>query len=158
MQTSMFSSEELRASPSALRDSERAWMILVATSCSPIWQLLADSGPAGWYGRTSPASCRSTAAGLLEPCSEGWGNSGMGSLTEFLTLNTSEYPSDGAASSLSDILETGDVPLRFFLSALACKGILRRAENRGRELPEHLSEVLKQIATMAKEAAVIETL
>jgi hypothetical protein len=46
----------------------------------------------------------------------------MGSPTEFLTLNTSEWPSDAAVCSLSDILETGDVPQRYFLSAKACQG------------------------------------
>jgi len=35
--------------------------------------------------------------------------------------------------SLSDILETGDLPQRFFLSAKACAGILRRAEKRGKK-------------------------
>ena len=79
-----------------------------------------------------------TADGRLEPSSGIWGNSGMGSPTEFLTLSTSEYPSDGAACSLSDILETGDVPQRYFLSARACRGILRRAEKRGKTLPAAL--------------------
>jgi hypothetical protein len=62
-------------------------------------------------------------------------NSGMASPTEFLTLSTSEFPSAAAVSSLSDILETGELPQRYFLSATACKGILRRAERRGKELP-----------------------
>jgi site-specific DNA-cytosine methylase len=33
---------------------------------------------------------------------------------ECLTLSTSEWPSDAVACSLSDILETGDVPQRYF--------------------------------------------
>jgi hypothetical protein len=45
------------------------------------------------------------------------------------------FPNDDAVSSLSDILETGDVPQRYFLSPKACSGILRRAEKRGKELP-----------------------
>jgi hypothetical protein len=98
-------------------------------------RLLREHGPDGWYGRTSPASCRVTTDGTLEPFSEGWGNSGMGSLTEFLTLSSLEFPSGAVASSLSDILETGDLPQRYFLSATACKGILRRAEKRGKTLP-----------------------
>jgi hypothetical protein len=44
---------------------------------------------------------------------------------------------------LSDILETGDVPQRYFLSATACKGILRRAAKRGKELPEPLMRALE---------------
>jgi hypothetical protein len=42
-------------------------------------------------------------------------------------------------------LETGDVPQRFFLSATACQGILRRAEKRGKVLPEALERSLKAV-------------
>ena len=70
----------------------------------------------------------------------------MGSPTEFLTLNTSEWPSDAAVCSLLDTLETGDVPQRFFLSAKACQGILRRAEKRGKELPPLLRQALESQA------------
>jgi hypothetical protein len=70
----------------------------------------------------------------------------MGSPTEFWTLSTSEWPSDAAVCSLSDTLETGIVPQRFFLSATACRGILRRADKRGKELPEALRLALQQVA------------
>jgi hypothetical protein len=77
----------------------------------------------------------------------------MGSPTEFLTLNMSEFPdlnglslSDDGVCSLLDILETGDVPLRFYLSPQACSGILRRAENRGKDLPRQLALALKEVA------------
>jgi hypothetical protein len=82
-----------------------------------------------------PGVLSSAEDGTLEPYSGAWSNSGMGSPTECLTLSSSEWPSDAAVCSLSDTLETGDVPQRFFLSATACKGILRRAEKRGKELP-----------------------
>jgi len=71
----------------------------------------------------------------------------MGSPTGFLTLNLPEFHSGAAASSLSDILETGDLPPRYFLSRKACRGILRRAEKRGKELPRSLKSALEQIAT-----------
>jgi len=58
-----------------------------------------------------------------------------------------EYPSDGAASSLSDILETGELPQRYYLSGTACRGILRRAEKRGKELPEALKSALLAVAS-----------
>lgn len=71
-------------------------------------------------------------------------NSGMGGPTGFLTLNTSEYPSDAVVSSLSDILEApGSVPQQYYLSATACSGILRRAEKRGRKLPDRLRSALE---------------
>jgi len=46
---------------------------------------------------------------------------------------------------LSDTLETGDLPQRFFLSATACQGILRRAEKRGKKLPERLQQALEAV-------------
>ena len=146
MQLSMFSSEELPASPSALQDLEKDWTIRVATSCLRTLQLLQNIGPAGWFGRTSPASFPVTEDEILPPYFEGWQNSGMGSPTEFLTLSTLEFHSGAVACSLSDILEAGNVPQRFFLSATACRGILRRAEKRGKELPQALSLALKTAA------------
>jgi hypothetical protein len=53
-----------------------------------------------------------------------------------------EFPKDAAVCSLSDVLETGAVPQRYFLSATACKGILRRAEKRGKALPPSLAAAL----------------
>ena len=47
---------------------------------------------------------------------------------------------------MSDILETGDVPRRYYLSAKACRGILRRAEKRGKDLPAALHEALRSVA------------
>nr|WP_245004887.1 DNA cytosine methyltransferase [Paraburkholderia sacchari] len=83
----------------------------------------------------------------------GWRNSGMGSHTAFLTLSTSEWnhtlaPSlnDDGVCSLSDILEIGDHLQRYFLSAKACVGILRRAAKRGKELPEPLQRALAAVA------------
>jgi hypothetical protein len=70
----------------------------------------------------------------------------MGSPTGFLTLNTSVWPNDAAVCSLSQILETGAVPQRYFLSPKACAGILRRAERRGKKLPEPLRLALEQVA------------
>jgi len=65
------------------------------------------------------------------------------SLTEFLTLNTGESPSVAVASTLSQILEV-DTPEKYHLSAKACEGILRRAERRGKQLPEMLRIALEQ--------------
>ena len=146
MQMSIFSSEEHHVSLLASQGCEKDWMTRVATSCSPILPLLADIGPSGWFGRTSPASCHQAADGTLAPSSEGWQNSGMGSPTEFLTLNTTEWPKDADVCLLSDVLETGDVPQRYFLSATACRGILRRAEKRGKNLPPMLGRALRHQA------------
>ncbi len=144
---STFWPEEHLASLSPSPENERDWMMRVATSPSSLLALLIDSGPYGWCGRTSPVSCRLTEYGRLEPSSECWSKSGMGSPTEFWMLNISEFPSDGVASSLSDILEDGEVPQQFYLSARACQGILRRAEKRGKELPWALQSALLAVAS-----------
>ena len=145
MQLSIFSSEEPPANPSQSLDSEKDWLIRVATSCSPILPLLTAIAPVGWSGRTSPASCLPTKEGILRPCSEGWGNAGMGSPTEFLTLSISEWPKDSDVSLLSDVLETGNVPQRFYLSKIACAGIIRRAEKRGKTLLGPLKKALENV-------------
>ena len=141
-----FFAEEPLANHSALQDLEKDWQTLVATSCLPLVPLLQSIAPSGWFGRTSPASCPATEDGILEPSSGCWANSGMGSPTEFWTLSTLEFHSAAAACSLSDVLETGDVPQRFFLSATACRGILRRAEKRGKSLPQSLHAALEAVA------------
>jgi hypothetical protein len=133
---------EPHANHSQSQDLERDWMIRVATSCLPTLPLLHDIGPDGWFGRTSPAYCHQTKDGILEPSLGRWANAGMGSHIEFLTLSISEWPSAAAVCSLSDTLETGNVPQRFFLSATACRGILRRADKRGKKLPPQLQQAL----------------
>lgn len=79
-----------------------------------------------------------------------WLNSGMAWDTGFSTLATSECRSaDGECSSsesrLTDVLEPS-APQRFYLSARAAKGILRRAEKRGRSLPAELDTALRALA------------
>lgn len=128
---------------------------LADSSPSPILQSLNDISRDGWSGKTYPVFCLPTAEGHLAPCSGAWQNSGMGMPIGCWTLNTPEHmsfpeqsPSDGAVCSLWDILETGDVPRRFFLTAKACAGILRRAEKRGKELPEALRVALQSVVEM----------
>jgi hypothetical protein len=75
----------------------------------------------------------------------------MGSPTECWTLSGSEWPSDVAVCSLSDTLETGDLPQRYYLSAKASAGILRRAEKRGKKLPPALQEALESSASASTE-------
>lgn len=168
-----FLSEAPRANPSPSRASARDWMIRVATSCSPLVPLLNDIAPRGWSGKTSPASFRTMEDEDLQAfwdCSPGDGlkslttDGGMRELSqatkartashgECLTLNISEWTDLGGLSlrddgvcSLSDILETGYVPQRYYLSAKACAGILRRAEKRGKTLPPQLARALQAVA------------
>ena len=66
------------------------------------------------------------------------------SATAFSMLNTGESPNDAVESTLSQILEE-NVPEKYYLSAKACEGILRRAERRGKQLPPMLKEALEQM-------------
>ena len=75
-----------------------------------------------------------------------WGKSGMGGPTGCLTLNTLEWPSEGAECLLSDVLETGSLPQKYYLSPKACQGILRRAKKRGKMLPLMLQTALEHCA------------
>jgi hypothetical protein len=69
-----------------------------------------------------------------------WETDGL-SLGEYTTRSFGECPSVAVESRLSQILE--DTPhQKYFLSAKACAGILRRAEKRGKELPKILKEAL----------------
>jgi predicted transcriptional regulator len=60
-----------------------------------------------------------------------------------------ESPKEENASRLSQILEVSAHP-RFYLSAKACEGILRRAERREKTLPPMLKEALEQMIEREK--------
>ncbi len=76
----------------------------------------------------------------------------MGGPTACWTLNGPEWVSDAVAGSLWDALETEPVPLKYYLSPKACRGILRRAEKRGRSLPPSLRAALEQTVQRASAA------
>lgn len=88
---------------------------------------------------------RPGAGNMLGPCWE-YDPAWLGSLG---TLNTSECPSDVVESSLSQIL-LDTVPSKYYLSQTACLGILRRAEQRGKALPETLETALKLQAGVSR--------
>ena len=64
----------------------------------------------------------------------------------FWTRNFGEWRSGAVVCSLSETLETGQVDRRYFLSPKACAGILRRAERRGKALPEALRLALLAVS------------
>lgn len=61
-------------------------------------------------------------------------------------LNFSECPNAAKESSLSQVLVTGSIPQKYFLSARACAGILARAQKRGKILPHSLRAALERSA------------
>ena len=96
--------------------------------------------------KMSPVCCHQTEDETWEPLSGRWLSSGMGSLTEFWTLKTSESPNVAVECSLSDVLETQGPHLqKYLLSAKACSGILRRASRRDKKLPERLEQALRTV-------------
>ena len=141
-----FWSEEPLASRSALPDCEKDWTTLVATYALPISELLTNLSLDGSSGKMSLESCQATEEGILVPSSGRWKNAGTGGATESWTLSGSEWPSAVDVCSLSETLEAGSVPQRYYLSARACAGILRRAEKRGKELPKPLLMALESVA------------
>ena len=76
-----------------------------------------------------------------------WGT-GIPSDGESSMPNFGAYPKDVEESTLSQILQAG-VPERYYLSAKACKGILRKCAAHGKELPEILKAALERQAQSA---------
>ena len=62
-------------------------------------------------------------------------------LGEYTMRSFGECPSEERESRLSQILEVNPHP-KYSLSAKACQGILRRAQRRGKKLPELLEKTL----------------
>ena len=63
-----------------------------------------------------------------------------------LTRSFGEFPKEEDESILSQILMVG-VPEKYYLSQRACLGILKRADARGKELPELLKKALLRQAS-----------
>lgn len=83
---------------------------------------------------------------------KGWPNAGLiydelggGQLLgEYTMQGTGEYPNEEEESHLSQIL-LDSAPQKYYLSAKACAGILRRAKKRNRQLPEEVVVALNQV-------------
>ena len=119
------------------------------------------------FGRTSPAPFLATKEWTFEPClkksdrprfqclkmangrQQEWQNYlSVKSHGASSTLNIGECPNVAVESFLSQILQPmEDVPEKYYLSARACLGILRRAKERGKELPEELKAALERQST-----------
>jgi hypothetical protein len=53
------------------------------------------------------------------------------------------------SSSLADVLQA-EAPEKYYLSSKACDGILRRANKRGKTLPEPLQKALEDQSSAAE--------
>ena len=123
--------------------SEKEWLTHVVTYPSSISDLFSDLDQSGLCTKTSQVFCPRSLDQTFHPSSQRWLNAAMGSPTECWTLPTSAWPSVGKeCSSLAAVLETGDIPQRYYLTAQAASGILRRARKRGKSLPPLLEQAL----------------
>lgn len=129
--------------------------------------IFGETHPDTWSGRTSPAHSQAMAAKTSAPSSKKRRTSSNQNAL-FLDLRTEngrtpdaswatdgplhgaytmrsfgESPSVAVESRLSQILEA-EVHPKYYLSAKACEGILRRAERRGKELPPMLKDALER--------------
>ena len=127
--------------------------------------IFGENRPDTWSGKTSPEPFQATEAKTSAPSSKKRRTSPVRNAL-FLDLRTAngrtpdaswetdgplhgaymmrsfgECPSVAVESRLSQILEDNPHP-KYYLSARACEGILRRAERRGKELPTMLKEAL----------------
>ena len=142
--------EEPLANHSQLPDSEKDSKIQEAGSCLNFLKSLEIENLDGLCGKMFPVFCHQTEEGILEPSSGRWGTWGMGSPIEFWTLNGSDSPKEESVCLLSDVLETGKIQQRYYLSPKACAGIIRRAEKRNKKLPEMLHQALLQVTIQAE--------
>ena len=79
---------------------------------------------------------------LLDPRAQSLGGVSM--------PNISAWPNGASVCSLSQVLEAGPIPARYFLSPKACAGILRRAAKRKRKLPEPLRLSLEAVTSLVR--------
>jgi len=114
--------------------------------------------PRYWVWENVPGALSSSGGQTSSASSGRWLASGVlvasdtESDGEFWTRSSSEWPSAGAVSLLSESLESSKGLQRYSLSPKACSGILRRAEKRGKPLPPMLEAALR--AQMAEGGAV----
>lgn len=72
-----------------------------------------------------------------------------------LYLNASTIPNTPIYGDLQNIVQINEVPNKFYLSPQACKGILRRKEERNIKMNEQLEKLMKKISQVENET--IET-
>ena len=108
--------------------------------------------PGGQFGKTSQELSLQTMEEILQRSSMKWGKQGRISANTLCWMHSfSESPNaeDAFSSSLAGILQPPQsVPIRYYLSPKACQGILRRANRRGKVLPERLQKALEMRAAL----------
>jgi hypothetical protein len=147
-----FSSPECRLPNGPAPDTSSSKMYLVSSQATKAETLLPWLEK--WLGANSTYRETVGETPVLLSARKGWSNG------QLWTRNSCEWNPilapclrDEGVSSLSEILETGQIDPRYFLSAKACSGILRRADKRGKELPPALRQALQQVVAASSELA-----
>ena len=143
-QQSMFSAEDSHARTIQLQETARDWLVTVALSGGNITASSLRDAPLGLSQRMCLGFSVATTVETSRQSSIPSLNAGMAWSGQCLMLSTSEWRNDAAVCSLSDILEANPDP-KYSLSAKACRGILHRAEKRGKTLPPQLAAILQAV-------------
>ena len=106
---------------------------------------LTKLSPSGSLLKTCQVYSLAPEGEILLSSFNGWRSAGMAWGGECLTVKASDLPSDGSACLLSEVLQP-HTDARYYLSPKACAGILRRADARGKVIPEPLRSALQQTA------------
>lgn len=139
------------ASPSAWPAEGRV-IGMIATSGLSSGESCPNCSHDGSLLRMSQDFYLSTKDAFSDESSTIWGNSGSRvSPTWYWTRNISESRNAAAACSLSQVLQD-EALSKYFLSAKAAAGILRRAERRGKALPPALEAALRRVASQSQDA------
>jgi DNA (cytosine-5)-methyltransferase 1 len=72
-------------------------------------------------------------------------------INQKLYLNSSTIPNKPIESNLQDIVQVDNVPEKFYLSPQACRGILRRKEERDIKMNLQLEKLMTQISLQGQE-------
>jgi DNA (cytosine-5)-methyltransferase 1 len=73
------------------------------------------------------------------------------SISQKLYLNSSNIPNIPITSKIKDLVQVEAVPEKFYLSAQACKGILRRKEERNMKMNSQLEKIMTKISLVEKQ-------
>ena len=149
-----------RGQQDGARRGERPHVAVLPRRPGPRGSIRGGAVPDTCYGRTfrelSQAVPKARRGRISDACSESWQTAGMvwhgaywtASLPEYQTGlrldSRGRYRNAAGASSLSGVLEAR-APQTYSLSAKACEGIIRRAEKRGKPLPEILKAALEWV-------------
>jgi hypothetical protein len=137
--------EDFRAKTLALQEKGLDWLVpeLDSSLMHSLSRRMSKQQLSSW--RMSQDFYQATTDAISESSSLVWPTQGIATSNGvFLIRSSSESPNAAVESSLSQVLET-EVSPKYSLSAKAAEGIIRRAERRGKTLPEPLKKALQSI-------------